>query len=249
MKRFSALLLMLATALPTWAQSVTLPETITGIPGQWIVIAPLKVDGGAVKYRFDPALQEVNLGQLLPDEMVGKLKGKVVTTAAPGRYKYEAWNAKDNVASDISVGWIVILGPTPPVPPIPVPPIPDPKPIPPPPTPSPIPVAGFRCLIVFEQTGGAALLTRTQYDELYGKDVAAYLNSKCAKDAAGQPEWRIWNKTTPTANAPKLWQDVMARPRGNLPWIVISTGVDTPGFEGPLPDGGGILPLLRKFGG
>jgi hypothetical protein len=247
MKRIASLLTLFALALPCWGQSVKLPETITGVPGQWIVIAPLAVDGGPVKYRFDPALQEVNLGQLLPDEMVSKLKGKVVTTTAPGRYKYEAWNAKGDTASDIAVGWVVILG-SQPQPPVPVPPQPDikPLPVPPPPSPAPIPLAGFRVAVIFEQNGAAAVLTKQQYNELYGAEVAAYLNAKCAKDAKGQPDWRIWNKDTPLATAPKIWQDVMARPRDNLPWIVISDGVS--GFEGPLPDGG-ILNLLRKWGG
>lgn len=110
-----------------------------------------------------------------------------------------------------------------------------------------MPVSGFRVLVVFDQVGGTAVLTKQQYNELYGVEVANYLNAKCAK-ADGQPEWRIWNKGTIMTNAPKLWQDVMARPRQNLPWIVISTGASTPGFEGPLPDGG-LIDLLRKWGG
>jgi hypothetical protein len=73
-KAFWACLAILAGPPLLFAQSVSLPDSTVGVPGQWIVLAPLKVDGGPVKWRFDPALQEVNLGQLLPDEMVGKLK-------------------------------------------------------------------------------------------------------------------------------------------------------------------------------
>lgn len=247
MKRILPLLVLAALALPANGQSVTLSDVTTGVPGQWIVLAPLKVDGGQVKWRFDSALQEVNLGQLLPDEMVSKLKGKVVTTTAPGRYKYEAWNAKGDVASDIAVGWVVILGPQPPPippePPVPPPPVP---PVPPPPSPAPIPVAGLRVLVVFEATGGTALLTKNQMNELYSAELATYLNAKCAKDAKGKAEWRIWDKDTPMANAPELWRQAMGRNRTQVPWIVISDGVT--GFEGPLPDGG-ILTLIRKYGG
>lgn len=247
MKRIASLLCLLALASTSWGQSVVLPEAITGVPGQWIVVAPTKIDGGAVKYRFDPGLQEVQLGQLLPDEYVGKLKGKVVTATEPGRYKVEAWNAKGDVASDIAVGWVVILGKSPtPVPPVPVPPAPDPKPPVPTPSPAPIPVAGFRVLVVFAQDGSTAVLSKTQYNELYGKEVADYLNAKCVKEG-NQPGWRIWNKDTPLTNAPEVWRQAMGRTRGNLPWIIISDGVT--GYEGPLPDGGGILPLLRKWGG
>lgn len=245
--RWLAAAVFLAISGVANGQSVTLPDVVTGVPGQWIVLAPTKVDGGPVKWRFDAALQEVNLGQLLPDEMVSKLKGKVVTTTQAGRYKYECWTAKGDVASDIAVGWVVILGPSPPVPPPPPLP-PDPKPVPPPPSPAPIPVAGFRVLVVFSQAGGTAVLTKQQYNELYGAEVANYLNAKCAKDGS-QPSWRIWNEATPLIATPKMWQDAIARPRGNLPWLIISDGVSSAGsFEGPLPDGG-ILTLLRKYGG
>ncbi len=132
--------------------------------------------------------------------------------------------------------------PTPPTPP--VPPIPDP-PIPPTP-PAPIPYPGFRVLVVFDQNAGAAKLTKSQYNELYGAEVANYLNAKCVKDAKGQPEWRIWDAATPLANAPEIWRQAMGRTRTSLPWIVVSDGIS--GFEGPLPDGGGILPLLKKWG-
>lgn len=246
MKRIASLFLLLI-ACPAFGQSVVLPDSITGVPGQWIVLAPKKVDGGVVKWRFDPALQEVQLGQLLPEEMVGKLKGKVVTATEPGRYKYEAWNAKGDLASDIAVGWVVILrqGPTPVPPPPPVPP--DPTPKPPTPSPAPIPVQGFRVLVVFDQTGGTAILSKAQQNELYGAEVAAYLNAKCVKGPDGKtPEWRIWQKDTPLTGASELWRQAMGRHRDNLPWIVISNGVD--GYEGPLPDGG-IINLLKKWGG
>jgi hypothetical protein len=244
MTRFAAfvLILMLLTAPAVLGQSVMLPDITTGLPGQWIIIAPTKVDGGPVKYRFDPALQEVNLDALFPGQTA---KGKVITAMEPGRYRIEAWNAKGDVASDIAVGYVVILGKPGPTPP-PVPPTPDPKPDPKPPTPSPapIPVPGLRVLVVFKQVGTTALLTKQQYNELYGNALTAYLNAKCAPDG-----WRIWNEATPLTNAPKIWQDAMARPRGDPPWIIISDGVSSKGsFEGPLPDGG-ILNFLRLFGG
>jgi len=225
-------------------QSVTLHETVTGKPGHWIVLAPVKVDGGTPKWRLDPAMQEVDVSSVFEG---AKPKGKIITIDSPGRYKYEAWNAKGDVASDIATGWVVILGPVPPPVP-PAPPIPPPPPIPPAPSPAPIPVAGFRVLVVFSQNGGTAVLTKQQFNELYGSEVADYLNAKCAKDG-NQPGWRIWNQTTPMEQAPKMWQDAMKRPRGAPPWIIISDGVSSAGsFEGPLPDGG-ILTLLRKYGG
>jgi hypothetical protein len=108
-------------------QTVDVPKEIKGAPGAWVIVAP-KVDGGPPKWRIDPALQEVELGQLLPPEFTSKLKGRVFTSNAPGRYKIELWCAKANVASDIATTWIVIGNP-----PNPPGPGPDPGPQPPPP--------------------------------------------------------------------------------------------------------------------
>lgn len=241
----SALAIALLTA-PANGQSVTLPLTTMGVPGQWIVLAPLQVDGGPVRWRFDPALQEVNLGQLLPDEMVAKLKGKVVSATAPGRYKYEAWNAKGDVASDIAVGWVVILGPTPPPVP-PSPPVP-PEPKPPPPSPSPFPLPGFRTLVVYEEIGGVALLSKAQTNELLGEELHKYLNAKCVKGPDGkQAEFRIWKKDVALVGAEKHWKDAMATVKGPFPRLIVSDGVNW--FDEPLPEGGAILTRIRKLGG
>jgi len=126
--------------------------------------------------------------------------------------------------------------------PTPEPPKPDPKPEP---SPAPIPAAGFRVLVVYEATKGAPLLTAKQSNELYGADLANYLNAKCVKED-GQPGWRIWDKDTALANAPEIWRQAMGRNRAAVPWIIISDGQR--GYEGPLPDGG-ILELCRKYGG
>jgi len=245
MVRILSSLFVLLLASVASGQSVTLPETTTGVPGQWIVLAPLKVDGGVVKWRFDPALQEVNLGQLLPDDMVAKLKGKVVTTAAPGRYKYEAWNAKGDVASDIAVGWVVILGPTPPPVP-PTPPVPPPPPVPP--SPAPFPLPGFRALVVYEEVGGVALLSKAQTNELLGEELSKYLNAKCVKGPDGkQAEFRIWKKDVALVGAEKHWRDAMANVKGPFPRLIASDGVNW--FDEPLPEGGAILTRIRKLGG
>jgi hypothetical protein len=113
------------------AQEVKLPAEIKAGPGEWIVVAPLEVDGGKPKWRIDPGLQEVPLNRLLPPEMVAQLKGKVLR-GDPGRYKVEAWNAKGDEASEIATCWISIGSPQPP----PVVP-PDNVVVPPGPTPGP----------------------------------------------------------------------------------------------------------------
>lgn len=126
--RLASLFLCLFTS-PLFAQSVTLPAEIKGAPGSWIIVAPDAVDGGVVKWRIDPGLQEVKLDKLLPPETAALLKGKVVTGPA-GVYKLEAWNAKGDVASDISICWIRIGDGSNPTPGPGPGPTPEPKPAP-----------------------------------------------------------------------------------------------------------------------
>lgn len=236
-------------ALPSisTAQSVKLPDTITGIPGQWIVVAPTAVDGGKPNWRIDPLLQEVNLGALLPDEYVSKLKGKVVSAKAPGQYKVESWNAKGDVASDIAVTWVIIVGEIKPDP-KPV----DPKPIDPKPEPisdAPIPLPGLRLMIVYE-TADLSKLTPSQHAIILGKKARDWMDANTVKGPTGEPERRIWDKDQPLAKTDKHWQDVMARtikrPDFRLPWLVISNGKT--GYEGPLPnDVDTLISLGEKF--
>lgn len=222
-------------------QAVDVPKEIKGAPGAWVIVAP-KVDGGAPKWRIDPALQEVELGQLLPPEFTSKLKGRVFTSNVPGRYKIELWCAKANVASDIATTWIVIGNP----PPVPPGPGPDPKPKPDPdPSPKDAPIAGdgLRVLIVHETSQP---LSQSQFATIYGQQFRDYLRAKCAKGADGSAEARIWDKDVDTKDAPKHWQDAMKRPRQSIPWLIVSNGKT--GFEGPLPQTlDEALAIVKRF--
>ena len=188
------LFLLLALPACVQAQSVTLPQSISGLPGQWILVSPLKVDGGTPNWRHSSGLQEVNLSALLPPELTGKLRGKVLTASTPGTYTVEAWNAKGDKASDIATCVIEIKDPTP--------------------TPTPIPTAGLRVLIVKESS---------QKQSGLSKEVADYLNAKCVK-VNNQPEWRWYDPNQNMANESKIWQDAMSRKRDSLPWVLISDG-------------------------
>jgi len=242
-----SLILLSWLALPLSAQSVTLPSEVKGSPGSWIIVAPEKIDGGKVRWRVDPALQDVRLDLLFPPDVIDKLRGKVVTSSKPGRYRIEAWNAKGDVASDIAVCWVVVDGgpvPPPPPPPIPpVPPDPDPKP-----SPAPIPFPGFRALIIYE-TSELGKLPQGQLDVLYGIEVRSYLARRCVKGPNGTtPEWRLWDKDADTSGESKLWQDAMKRTRASVPWLILSDGKI--GFEGPLPSSiPEMMTLLKKYGG
>jgi hypothetical protein len=170
--RLFALAAVLLCGPTCYAQSVTLPAEVKGSPGAWVIVAPTSVDGGSPRWRIDPALQEVRLDLLLPKDMLGQLKGRVVTGPA-GIYKVEAWNAKGDVASEISVCWIKI-GDAVPVPP-PLPPVP---PVPPPPV---NPPAKLTAIILEESaqrtaTTAAIIASKSLRDQLHamGHQVRVY---------------------------------------------------------------------------
>jgi hypothetical protein len=117
-RRFSALLSILLLTVPSFAQSVKLPESVSGLPGEWIVI-PYTVDGGKPQFRLSEGLTEVNIAALLGPDATKNLSGRVVKAQVGGRYYVEAWNAKGDVASPITtcvvnVGSPTVAQPTPP---------------------------------------------------------------------------------------------------------------------------------------
>lgn len=239
MKFVSVLGLLIASAVH--AQSVALPDVVSGMPGQWVIIAPKAVDGGKPNWRLDPGLTEVDLAGLLPSEYVDKLRGKVVSAKTVGQYKVEAWNAKGDVASPIATTWVIIGTPEPtPIPPSPTP-IPTPDNV-------PIPVAGFRVLMVYETTELPKLPAAQQIIP-YSKTIRDYLDAKCVLGGDNKTrEYRIFDKDIDTKFESAVWQNAMKRTRTSIPWIVISDGKT--GYEGPLPQTvADTLALLKKYGG
>jgi hypothetical protein len=217
-----------------FGQSVTLPAEVKGARGAWIIVAPSKVDGGIPKWQYDPALQEVDLSSLFPAELTKSMRGKVFTSQVDGKFWVRAWNAKGDVPSDMATCWLIVGTPTP------IPPGPEP---PAPPGPSPIPLAGNRVFIVYETS---MALPAMQQSILTGKAMRDYLESKCVQEPSGEKGYRIWDKDANAMNAPKHWQDILAKPRPSIPWLVISTGAS--GWEGPLPPNTtDTIALMEKY--
>ena len=106
MKHLSLFALLLIPSLAS-AQSVSLPAQVKGDAQAWVHVKPVKVDGGPVKWRIDPELEEILPETFLPPEAAKLFVGKLVK-GGPGKYRVEAWNAKGNLASDIATCWVVI---------------------------------------------------------------------------------------------------------------------------------------------
>jgi hypothetical protein len=125
----------------------------------------------------------------------------------------------------------VLIGPDVPKPP-------DPKP--------PIPGGAFRVMIVYETS---AALPSGQQAIITGKAIRDYLAAKTVPTPdGGKRGWYIADKDADFSQESKTWRDMLARPRTQIPWIIITTA--TASYEGPLPpDVASTLQLLTKFGG
>lgn len=110
------------------------------------------------------------------------------------------------------------------------------------PTPNVIPSDGLRVLVVYEKTEGAPLLTAKQQSELFGAELAGYLNANCTRENS-QPAYRFLDKDSPMGNAPKWWQDQMTARGDVVPLLVVTNGKRS--YRGPLPDGG-ILAKIKE---
>lgn len=247
MKRIALLALFIVAGFAP-AQSVKLPDTVTGKPGAWIIVPVTSVDGGAVMWgRLDPGLTEVPLEALFGPDWAKAAKGRVFTADEPGRYRVAAWNAKGDVASPWSLCTVVVGDAPEPPGPGPGPgPGPDPDPFTEPGMPRGPP--GLKCLIVYE-TAELSKLPKEQLSVLYGAAIRGYLNSHCKIGPDGKtPEWRCWDQNVPTKDESPMWQKAMTVPRKSLPWMLLGNG--TKGYSGPLPATvDETVKLMTKYGG
>lgn len=228
------LLVLLLLASPLSAQSVKLPIEVKGAVGAFIQVPAETQDPYVSWLSLDAGLN------MFPTNLLKDTKTAVVTSVKAGRYRVTCVSAKGDKPSEFAYT-TVIVGDAPPVPPIPPGPNPPDPPIPP--GPVPIPASGFRVMIVYET---AMKLPPMQQSIIDGKVMRDYLEAKCAAEADGTKGYRIWDKDTIATGAPKLWQDVFARPRTSIPWIIVSNGMA--GYEGPLPaNTTDTIALLEKF--
>ena len=110
--------------------------------------------------------------------------------------------------------------------------------------PAPIPDAGFRVLIVYE-SGDMTKYPIEQQIILTGADVREFLDKNCIKEG-NTPAYRIYDPDVDLTNDSPVWQKAMARPRKELPWLIVSHGKT--GFEGPLPKTPtAFLELAKKY--
>lgn len=132
---------------------------------------------------------------------------------------------------------LAVVGPRPP---------PGPKPDEPDPPKPPIPADGKRVLILYE-SAEMSTYPQSQVNQFTSSTLREYLRTHCSPGPVnGTPEFRIWDKDTDLTNVPQVWRDAMALPRGTLPQLIVSNGVE--GFSGPLPaTEAETLAIVKKY--
>lgn len=249
---FVAFIVAGIAAAPSRAQKVECPAEVKGPVGFPIVVPILSVDGGKPKFEFGAGLNEFQLNLLFPKALIDQMTGRVVVAEKAGIYEVRVWNAKGDVASDITRIKVIAGTPTPVPPgPTPGPTPPDPGPTPPQPDPAPLPATGLSVLII-EETAARSTLPREQLETLTAVgpgSVRYYIADKAVKGPKGFPEFRIFDKDQSVSSESKFWQDAMALKRGpELPWLLVTNGKG--GYSGPLPKTPAeTLEILKKYGG
>lgn len=171
-------------------------------------------------------------------------KDRLQFAAPPGRYSVEllAVRLSPDGTTEISEAaeQVTIGKANPDEPPEPPPGPPDEKP--------PIEAAGFRVMVVYEKSE-LLRLTPGQHSILYGEAVRDYLRRKCVVGEDGKtPECRFYDKDVQIEFEASHWKKAMQRPRGSLPWMIVSNGKT--GWEGPLPESPEkAMEILKKYGG
>ena len=95
--------MILSVALLLFGQSLELPDKVSGRAGEFVVVRPIKVDGGSVQYfAIDPGLS-VFPGDLLADKTT-----LVVTGNRVGKYRILAYTAKGDKPSPPVILSVVI---------------------------------------------------------------------------------------------------------------------------------------------
>ena len=108
---------MLVLILALCGQTIEMPATFTGAPGQFIAIRPIKTDGKIVQYfPLDNGLS------VFPAALLNDTTATVVTAVKPGKYRLLAYTAlADKPSLPVIVTVVVGDGNPEPIPPVPVP--------------------------------------------------------------------------------------------------------------------------------
>jgi hypothetical protein len=162
---------MIGLLLLAFGQSVELPATIRAMPGTFVLVKPVRLEGGKAVRYFSP---DAGLSTF-PNELLNDPTATVVVASRPGTYRIYAVTAKDYAISPVAqsvilVGDIPEPGPNPNPGPGPVPP--GPGPVPPGPAPGPVDISKDPLFLALQSVAGG--LQEQNQKQNFGRMAAAW---------------------------------------------------------------------------
>ena len=162
---------MIGLLFLAFGQSVELPATIRAQPGTFVLVKPVRLEGGKAVRYFSP---DAGLSTF-PNELLNDPTATVVVASRPGTYRIYAVTAKDSAISPVAqsvilVGDIPEPGPNPNPGPGPVPP--GPGPVPPGPAPGPVDISKDPLFLALQSVAGG--LQEQNQKQNFGRMAAAW---------------------------------------------------------------------------
>lgn len=234
MNYFKSVLLSIACSSLCFAQTVTMPATVTVPPGRALATVTIEYDGDDIAYEVPEELDVFTEATKKPNTIILKLIGYEA-----GKYTVRAVSVKDKKLSPFAKCVITFGGITPPKPPEP--------PVPPKPPEPPAPTGDLRVLFVYEAQSN---LTRNQTLVLGGTVARAWLLANCVKDGT-QAGFRYWDKDIEVTKEPEAWKSLWNATKSTLtftkPQVVIFRGMSGKAFDLPETEEA-LIELLKKEG-
>lgn len=177
----SVVFLLVASVALAQGPDLGIPEELKP-QGQYVTLKP-KTEAKAITYIGRSGIDA------LPADFLADPRWFLLDTRGlqTGRYAFTAIGSLNDVHTRMD--FTVVIGDAPPQP---VPPSP-PQPPQPPTPPGPVVAAeGLHVLIVEETMDRTKLPTSVLY-AMIGQELTDYLNTNCAKDANGKPDWALYD--------------------------------------------------------
>lgn len=198
--------------------------------------------GKFVRVKLDAGEKAIVLSQDFAPVDIVTTADSLAFTGLPGRYVVVVLKGDEQPQQFFTK----IVGTVPP-------PTPDPKPDDPPPGPdipptnkAPLPdVAGFHVLMVYESGTLPPDIPKEQHEIPYLPTVRDWL-TKNTTPIDGWAGWRVGDPQAGVSQGSNLWTRMMALPRSQVPWLIVSNGAKNKGYCGPMPkDANQFLMLME----
>lgn len=201
--------------------------------------------GKFVRVKLDAGEKAIVLSQDFAPVDIVTTADSLAFTGLPGRYVVVVLKGDEQPQQFFTKITGTVLPDPKPVDPDVTPP-PDVKPDVPPTNKAPLPdVAGFHVLMVYESGTLPPDIPKEQHEIPYLPTVRDWL-TKNTTPIDGWAGWRVGDPDAGVSQSSSLWARMMALPRSQVPWLIVSNGAKNKGYSGPMPkDANQFLMLME----